>query len=396
MAASPRSFTLHLAHALYVTGSPLEGIVELDLRREEHVQEVHVELRGTARTDINQGDVWDSHNLCLVHGTISVWSRDGATSKLPSDTLRISFRFDIPDGLPPPCIYHGIGGLFSTIRYTVTAVAVRSGAFRSNRRISLPIAMVPRDPVGLEVRQALTAMTTSGIVPSWRTDRVQQQVRRGLWGTHATALVELHIPNLATYPLFTPIPFVIKIRTISVPITRAKAAAYPEDRPVFPQTPTSYEQLELKIRHLVTLKAKTINMKEYWERIKDTRPLDLYRGGAVNVSPRQWIPLSSQVSHQTTKDPSPDEKGSWIQEATFRSAFCLDCPPTFEIDLMKCGFTLIVNVPFPGLRNDLSLEMGLMNVSSGLKAPLFHDRVSDLQPAGTYLGLPARYWDLCE
>ena len=52
VSGAPSCFTLHIPPAVYVSGSALEGEVEINMREllEDEVEEVHVELRGSSYT----------------------------------------------------------------------------------------------------------------------------------------------------------------------------------------------------------------------------------------------------------------------------------------------------------------------------------------------------------
>ena len=108
-----------------------------------------------------------------------------------------------------------------------------------------------------------------------------------------------------------------------------------------------------------------------------------------------------------------DGKGSWVQRATFRSVFKLNCPPAFAVHNIECSvrltfacvlpwglefakydglthsasqYDLVVRVPFPGIGNSLKLEVPV-KVTSGIDKPFAKDE-SDSDSTPPPLDLP--------
>ncbi|KAI0638684.1 hypothetical protein C8Q77DRAFT_1154294 [Trametes polyzona] len=385
MSASSKPISVNLTHVLYVSDSTIEGEVVLDFRHlvEDKIEEVHVKLRGLARTDVTLGETTMIQKIELVRDDVSVWSKGGAYPLSGSDVLRIPFRFHLPSNLYPSCHYTKYGQR-GKIRYAVSAVGVRPGALKFNRRVNAPIALVPKDTQGAALREKLIAAASTGIPLPWRTELKEEKMRRGLWGDYATAQVELKIPDVSSYPLRVPIPFVIKIKSVSAPVTRAKADAQPADKPVFPPVPSSYAQVEFKLRHRLYLQAHKYEQKHKADVLAFAKPDTAIE---EDVPPRVWVPLAGEKDGGAHSD----AKGTWVQEAAFRSTFRLDCPPTFAMELIKCDYFLSLNVPFPGVKNDVLLEVPIA-VTSGLDSPIGCDPVGE-PSTSSLLDLPPEYWD---
>ncbi|KAI0364559.1 hypothetical protein BV20DRAFT_1125540 [Pilatotrama ljubarskyi] len=375
--SSPRpAISLHLPRTLFVAGCVVEGEVELDVRQlhEDDIHEVHVKLRGHAKTELTCDKITDRETIRLVRDDASLWARGTAYPPPGSDTLRVPFRFQLPPHLPPSFQYRGATASAS-VMYSITAVGVRPGTLSFNRRIRQPLAIVQKDDgPGIIARKQLATLAATGEEPSWRTELKEEKIRRGLWGDYATVEVRCSIPTVSPLPSFVPIPFVIKIKTTTTPLTRAKAGAYSPDKPIFPPAPSSCGAVDFRLRRKLFLRAGSLKEKASG----DVRAFTNGLGVSVeaDVAEKEWLSLEGE----SKKEKTPEAKGVWIQRATFRGTFVLDCPPTFATDNIKCEYHLSLKVPFPGLGNDVKLTMPSM-VTSGINEPIVRDEPSPSVPA---------------
>ncbi|KAI0328194.1 hypothetical protein GY45DRAFT_1326605 [Cubamyces sp. BRFM 1775] len=390
------AISIHLPRSVFVSGCAIEGEVELDFRqlREDSIQEVQLMLQGAARTILTTDTTTCTEDIPLVRDDTVVWTQ-GSTYPAPGEgTLRIPFHFQLPPDLPPS--YRDQKPAWSeggAIRYSLIAVGARAGALNQNRRVRVPLAVVQRDVVGAALRRKFSAAANDAEIP-WKVGRAEEKIRRGLWGDYAVVQAELRIPDVGVCPLFVPVPFVIDIKTISPPLSRAKAEAYPPDKPVFPPVPLSYQMLEFKLQQMVRVRA------QYF---KQRTPKDFVFNDATmvideDVPQRRWVPLGAEGMDEKKGDPG-DARGTWVQQATFRSTFRLDCPHTFNVDNIRCEYTLELKVPFPGLGNTINVSMPII-ITSGLDAPVLRDELaeapgSDPSQASrrNILDLPPAYWD---
>lgn len=198
-----------------------------------------------------------------------------------------------------------------------------------------------------------------------------------------------------------PIPFVIKIKTISAPLTRAKADAHPADQPVFPPVPTSFSEVQFKLHEKLFIKATSLKEKVLADVVHFKPHAEPDTVLAEDVPPRNWVALGSN-DEKKSGDVDPHTKGTWVQEATFRSTFRLDCPPTFALGTLTCDvcssafklcdkgssfcaqYDLALKVPFPGVGNDVSLSMPIV-ITSGIDVPVVRDQPD---ASGAPLDLP--------
>ncbi|KAH9884977.1 hypothetical protein C8Q73DRAFT_796087 [Cubamyces lactineus] len=373
------AMSIHISPYLFVSGCPVEGQVQLDLHQlsEDDVQEVHIKLKGCVRTVQTVNTSVYVQDVPLVNEDAIVWTK-GSTPE--QGTLQIPFQFLLPPDLPPS--FHDKKSKWAdggAIRYWLSAVGVRSGALHRNRRVRLPIAVVQKDVVGAGLRGKLSAIA-QGANFGWRADRTEGKIRRGLWGDYATVKAELRIPDVNICPLFVPIPFIIYAETVTPVLTRAKAEAHPPDKPVFPSPPATYSMLEFRLHRKYTSVAQTL-------RATYTKNTNFEGAGMVideDVSEREWVPLGSAGGDKKHRDHS-DGKGTWVQRATFKSAFHLDCAHSFKTETLTCEYSLQLKVPFPGVGNDLQINMPI-TVTSGIDGAGGSSNQS-------ILDLPPAYWD---
>lgn len=133
----------------------------------------------------------DAHNdyLRLALADLSLWTRGAENALYPppgSDVLRIPFHFTLPDNLPPSFHWTTIDES-ATIRYALTAVGVRKGLLNFDRKYVTPLAVLPKDDIGVRVKEG----SERGEVHAWRTQKKEERIRKGLWGDYAKVEVEV-------------------------------------------------------------------------------------------------------------------------------------------------------------------------------------------------------------
>lgn len=119
----------------------------------------------------------------MAKENISLWSSSSGVYPPPdSDILEIPFTFKLPASLPPS--FECVGATKSEkahIRYGIAIVGKRPGVLRHNQRITKGFPVLPPDPSGAELREALQR----GWTGPWRTSVDKKQIRKGLWGDHS-------------------------------------------------------------------------------------------------------------------------------------------------------------------------------------------------------------------
>ena len=115
-----------------------------------------------------------------------------------------------------------------------------------------------------------------------------------------------------------------------------------------------------------------------------------------DIPEKEWVPHKNTIlTNIEGKDQQSEEqgKGTWVQRAMFQSTFRLNCPPSFAVANIECSvrnpfarlgvvlmmqriqYSLVVNVPFPGIGNSLRLEVPV-NVTSGIAEPFAEERAA--------------------
>ncbi len=121
----------------------------------------------------------------LVRDDLSIWSRGGAYPPPGSNTLRVPFSFTLPEQLPPSFHVRKFDPK-GDVRYSLSAVGVRKGLLNLNKRHVVPLAILPKDELGAELK---AAHATHG----WKTFQKEDRIRKGLWGDYSKVHVEVRV-----------------------------------------------------------------------------------------------------------------------------------------------------------------------------------------------------------
>ncbi|KAI0677777.1 hypothetical protein C8Q78DRAFT_1090328 [Trametes maxima] len=407
--SADQAISLRLHHNIYVSGCPIDGelVVNYRLLQEDDVQEIYVKLRGSAKTvecplrRLKRQQSTYRESMTLLREDILLWTRGMVYPPPGSDLLCIPFHLPLPPYLPPSFEHDAYRGKAS-VCYSFTVVGVRPGALQFNRRIHRAIAIVPCDGNALYTQAKIGALV-SGLEQSWKVGWRKEKIRRGLWGPRSTVevhvrrhfestversdvytlgCVKLSVPDTPSLPILVPLPFIIHVKSITAPLTRAEADSQAPDQVIFPPVPCAFSQFTFSLyrhflfRTLAHTEARTDEVVTFRQKVDI--PL------VVDVPPPKWAPVIG------TGREASDGKGRWVQESTFRSTIQLDCPPSFAIDIMRCEYFLSLNVPFPGLGNDVEVRIPVA-VSSGSVTPIVREGSATTQMP--FLDLPPAYWD---
>lgn len=132
----------------------------------------------------------------LIRQDLTLWTRGSAYPPAGTDILRLPFRFVLNPSQPLPSACFDAYRLNADVVYCIETVGVRTG-LRFNKRLSLPLSVLPPDTNGAALSQELR----SGAVPSWRNFEFKKDVRRGIWGAHSKVHVIVGYTSLR-YLLF--------------------------------------------------------------------------------------------------------------------------------------------------------------------------------------------------
>ncbi|CCM05839.1 uncharacterized protein FIBRA_08075 [Fibroporia radiculosa] len=349
---------LYIPQTVCVSGGIVKGTVELDFRllHEEQVEEVHVKLRGYARTDIRRNNQTIRQFVELARENTSVWTRGSIYPSPGQHALVVPFQFRLPADLPPSFSCSTIGA-WAVVRYYVEAVGVRPGMLRLNKRASQPLAVVPHDSIGQRIKTQVLA--------GWRGPMgdgyAEKRIRKGLWGDYATVEMKYMCPMISVFPLFTKVPFVLTI------VTKSKEMDRDSEKKLWPVPPRSPREWS---NHTVC-------------------SLGGLGGSAgdpdMETPENEWIPSESEKG-----------KGRWKQTVSFSSSLEFKCPPSFRFPILTCEYSLHIEVSFGGLFNSISVDIPAV-IGSGMLS-LEDTTQSDtspiivVHPSANALDLPPSYW----
>ncbi|KAH9937914.1 uncharacterized protein BXZ73DRAFT_100129 [Epithele typhae] len=394
LGSSTSALTIYLPPAVYSAGSTVAGEVSINVRQvyDEDIELVEIRLHGTAYASIQVGENVVVAKVPLIREDITAWARGAGPHGPDSDTLAVPFSFTLPPDLPPSFHHVGVGySDVGTVRYSIAAVGVRKGRLRTNKRHRVPLAVVPEDAVGARIKAAPGAHQR-------KTYRREERIRKGLWGDYSRVEVELSLPDIPVLPLSAVIPYTISVTTETPPLTRAKAAGLSSDKGVFPPIPTTPDAVEFKLRRRVKIMALKINSKSHKDIClfpgekaaeKERKDGTLRPPTAAKVSPGEFVPERAPGDEKRTA--GDKDAGTWVQRATFDSTLRLDCPPSFALSNIECSYELVVTVSFPGIGNNLTLEVPVV-VSSGVDTALPREEGASAGELPS-LDLPPAYWD---
>ncbi|OJT15548.1 hypothetical protein TRAPUB_6523 [Trametes pubescens] len=352
------AITLNLPPTLYVAGAPVAGELELDyqLMLEDDIDRILVGLEGTIITKNRMGAQVESFKIDtndFLRKSITAWQRSRFLPPQGDHILRIPFSVLLPEDAPPSFGFESFMNI-AYVRYAVEVTGVRTGTFAVDRTIKVPIVVVEPDPLGAALRAELKL----GWQGDWGRIKTEEKMRKMPWGDYSTAKMELLVPHLDTFPLFTPIPYSIIVTTISAP-TKRKGTAQPQ-KDLFPPVPRSASEIDFDLRRHVDVKTPYFpsNPEEHVADViskahTPVPPVD------VEITDYMWIP----------EEGGRDDRGCWMQEATFSSTMFLRFTPTFLTEEIKTKYMLQLKVDFPGMGNTLRVEFPIQ-IGSGLETSM--------------------------
>ncbi|KAI1791031.1 hypothetical protein LXA43DRAFT_1061632 [Ganoderma leucocontextum] len=358
------AFSLVIPPTTYCAGSDVEGEVVLDFPKaqHEHIDEVIVELRGTMKVSaLHPGQrIASTERRDLVSLKQSLWKRGSAYPPPDSHVLRLPFRFRLPSGPEIlPSVSWDEWRDHVTISYCAEAIALRPTTFFANdKRIRKSLAVVSRgDPTLCASIRSLTAAKLGG-GPTWKTVHKEKQMRRGIWGEYSTARVELLVPNKhGILPHCVDIPVLMKVKTTTARLSRAKADKHPEGKPIFPAVEIdSNNPIHVNLRQKFTVRAGGDTKDSTTEIV------------LAYIKPRDLPPSSYHKQWEDDTGPGDkEEMGKWVQQWTLQPTIKLHrFPPTFSCDFVDCAYTIWVEVQFPGAGNDIKVKMPI-TLDSGIE-----------------------------
>ncbi|KAJ7640795.1 hypothetical protein DFH06DRAFT_1215247 [Mycena polygramma] len=176
----------------------------------------------------------------------------------------------------------------------------------------------------------------------------------------------------------------------------------PEDKhgkPYFPAPPTQASRLTLGLR-----RRATIRVRDRIRHVEDSYDLQGIRSfGDAKPVARPHVEVTVDDPVWIPKDDKDEKKarGIWRRAVHFNSTLAFPFAPTFNTETIDWAYTLQVVVPFPGIGNDLKLEVPIhLGPGSACPPPPIGAAgtssltYADVLPAGPppMLDLPPSYW----
>ena len=207
--------------------------------------------------------------------------------------------------------------------------------------------------------------------------------------------MQLLFPDTPVFPLFTDIPFIINVTTTTAPLSRSKADAQPENKHVFPAPPAMHTEVNFRLSRIMRIRAQRYGS----ESVDDVA----YLLGA-NTNPGQ-VAVETDLPPKEWVIVQPggvgEEQGAWVQRARFQTSVQFSLPPTFLSLTVEClvrlacfssfdraltirQYMLDLHVPFPGVGNDVRMNVPVTSVS-GIDAPL-----TRMPETKSYTAIPAQ------
>ncbi|EIN05818.1 hypothetical protein PUNSTDRAFT_115729 [Punctularia strigosozonata HHB-11173 SS5] len=393
------AISLNFPQRLHIAGEVLSGSVNLDLAaaQEDDIENIIVKFRGSIQTMIRRTIGQETRvyrsNTSVLNTDIPLWQR----GQPGSGTITLPFNFQLLPNLPPS--YHVMRfDKQGTITYYLEVVGERPG-LHFNRRIRSVIALIPGGwPANVQIRQGLL----SGWGPNmpWKAHTHMDSIRQGIWGDHSQVRVELRLPDIAAFPYGTPIPVRLDVVTTTKPLKQDDIPDENDDKALFPAPPTAPALITFRVdrhtqlaaRHVLGTTRETVsdefdNLAGFGE--------DDPSGGSVRCwqDPPIWAAAPKEEHHHRSlfhhrDKEGGDEKRVCTRATHFETVVQFTFPPNFQTEHITTTHTLHVCVPFPGIGNDLKLDIPI-NIVSGYVPQT--QPMQQYQPAAA-MNLPPAYW----
>ncbi|KAJ7869223.1 hypothetical protein B0H14DRAFT_3440925 [Mycena olivaceomarginata] len=332
--------TLHFQNLIRVAGETIEGCVDLHipLLRKDGIENLRIEMQGIARM---YGQVTVMHKQVVPlfpAQSQSLWTSESPHSD--SDVVSFPFRFTLPEDLPPSFAF---GSYSAVVKYSLEVVGEKPkpSVFHRNRRVQRVLVVMPAASEGqLLARESLR----QGWNGPWKAITQDEKVRQGIWETNT--------------------------------LDRSDRPEDKHGKPLFPVPPTQSSELKQVFCRKTEYTARYGGLHE--EKRKDT--FDLHRSQALanTTEMKKWIPKDDK------------ERGIWRRSVRFTSTLAFPFAPTSTTEILRWSYTLLFTISFPGIGNDLKLEVpGPPRPCVGMPAPsnrrsgIFESRVRRHSPRGT-------------
>ncbi|KAK7044547.1 arrestin-N domain-containing protein, partial [Favolaschia claudopus] len=400
--------TLNFPNLVRIAGETIEGSVDFDLPRirKDRIKDVKVKMQGAVKTYISEynGPSMVSYQQVLPlfePFTQSLWLSSNSSES--TDVVSYPFRFTIPENVPPSFYYSNS----ATVRYWLEVVGTRRrGVYHRTRRVQRVFLVLP---AATESQLQQVKTMRQGWPGPWKQMSTEDKIRRGIWGDYSHVSVNLSLPDLPSLPISVPIPYTLTVTTETRTLDHSDHSEDKHGKPVFPAPPTKLSELWFSLRRKMKYTAGAFKnaqrhgsfdlrqiaaLPDTTESpamiMKRTQP-DLIRRVDPAASYRRQVAKSEWSSEDGMK------KGVWRRSVRFTSCLALPfAPTTWSSEILEWSYTLQIVIPFPGMGNDVKLEVPIqLNPSAACPPPGSSNLTySEILPAGPppMLDLPPAYW----
>ncbi|KAJ7287064.1 hypothetical protein C8J57DRAFT_1116781 [Mycena rebaudengoi] len=330
---------LHFENVVRVAGETLHGHVDLDVAEAQKngIENLRIKFRGSIHTQITKtnGRITLTHKqtLPLLHSDQTLWTQGRTFPEPGSHLLSCPFHLELPENLPPS--FHCMADMRSaTISYSVEVVGDRPGLFKANDRLRQLIAVVPAASQS-QLQEHLRRGWPAG---RWKDTVCEQKMRQHIWGDYSQAQIIFALPDLPSFPIASPIQFRCHIVTYTKEVDSSPSPEDKHGKPLFPAPPADFSEISLDL-----IRITNIRIREFEGDAEDCFNL---RTTAVRrvVDAAEWIPKN-------------EEHGSWKRTTGFESTISMPYAPTTSTETVEWKYKLRITVPFPGIGNDVKLEV---------------------------------------
>ncbi|KAJ7099484.1 hypothetical protein B0H15DRAFT_944899 [Mycena belliarum] len=394
------AIALHFFDCVRVAGETLQGHVDVNIpiAMQDKMECVRVKLRGSIVTKVTE-----THHNAVQHSDVihnkshhqvqtiqilridqTVW--DQSRNAQGAQVVSCPFQIQLPPVLPPSFIYERMLDRTAVISYSLEVEGVRHGLLHVNRRIRRIFSVVPpATPWEFNASAALHR----GWTGPWKPFATNKEIRHGvLFGEHAQAKIEVVLPDLPSFPMVTGIPFSFHVLTTTKQVHH-KDLEDKRDK-LFPAPPTSPADVELRLH-------RRGRMSAHFTRHPIDDRFDLAGSlgdqAAINqvrmrIDEPEWIHTPDQK----------EDKGNWKRAVHFDGLMSIPFVPDYTTETVEWHYFLRFKVDFPGIGNDLELDIPV-HINSGAAIPPLPQYNTNVPyqyptPAGPppMMTLPPAYW----
>ncbi|KAJ7029973.1 hypothetical protein C8F04DRAFT_1187146 [Mycena alexandri] len=319
-------------------GETIQGHVELNaaLAQGDSLEQLRIKFKGTIHSRIvaqtGKAAIAYRSTIMLFHTKLPLWSRGAAFPEPGTDILVFPFEFTLPKKLPP-AFHCSATSRSATIRYSLEVVGERAGFYRTSRRIRRQISVVP-------AASQSQLMAKETLMQGWN----------GPW-REITQEEKLTVPDMSSYPIVTAIPFKFRVQTETKPMHASYHSVGKAGKQLFPAPPAMSSDVKLILR-----RRAEIRVPPRTHHVEDEYPLEGSLGDAEQVA------AVHQIVEEPEWIPAPGEKdekgrGVWRRAINFEFTISIPYAPTCSTEILDWRYVLRFIVPFPGLGNNLELEV---------------------------------------